>query len=432
MVKEMSVASYRFDAVVVGAGPAGSSAAYTLAEKGFKVLLVERGRSPGSKNMFGGRVYVSPLKDIYPDFEKKAPIHRWVTKERISLVHGDEMATFEYEGKNDKSFTTYLTQLSAWMAKQAEEAGAILLNEITVDGFYLEDDFVRGIVVGDEVLKADVVIDAEGVNRLLLEKSGLVPKLRPQQVALGIKEVIKLGVENINNLFGLDSDEGLAWILMGDVTRGVPGGAFIYTNKDSVSLGFVVYLQDAIYKVKDHISKFIEDLRLHPLLNKYFKDGRIMEYSSHLIPEDINSLMPQKPYYNGLLIVGDAAGFLLNLGYTYRGVDFAAYSGYLAAKAVEDSHGKGDMSEESLSVYKKYLENSFILRQLKKFKDVHSLMKKERMFELYPTLANHIARELFHIDYESPKVLEAIKKAKEGKIGWFTLLRDLYEVSRKI
>ena len=428
----MATASYKFDVVVVGAGPAGSSAAYTLAKKGFKVLLVERGRSPGAKNMFGGRVYVSPLKEIYPDFDSKAPIHRWVTREKVSLVDGDNMTTLEYEAKDSKSFTTYLTQLSSWMAKQAEEAGALLLNEITVDRLYMDDGFVKGIVVGEEVLKADVVIDAEGINRLVLEKSGIVPKLKPSQVALGIKEVIKLGVEEINTNFGLESDEGLAWILMGDVTKGVPGGAFIYTNRDSISLGLVVYLQDAIYKIDKHISNYIERLRLHPLLNKYIKEGRIMEYSSHLIPEDIGSIMPPKPCYNGLLIAGDAAGFLLNLGYTYRGVDFAAYSGYLAANAVEYAHDHGGYTEDNLSIYKKYLEESFILKQLRKFKGVHSLMKKERLFELYPSLANHIARELFHIDYESPKILEAIKRAKEGKVGWFTLLRDIYEVSRKL
>jgi len=66
-----------------GAGPAGSSTAYTLAKKGFKVLVVERGGSPSSKNVFGGRVYADPLREIFPKFDKYAPIHRWVTKERI-------------------------------------------------------------------------------------------------------------------------------------------------------------------------------------------------------------------------------------------------------------------------------------------------------------------------------------------------------------
>ena len=428
----MGINSYKFDAIVVGAGPAGSSAAYTLAKKGFKVLLIERGRAPGSKNMFGGRVYIAPLKEVFPDFEKKAPIHRWVTKERVSFIDGENMTSFDYEGKEKKSFTTYLTQLASWMTKQAENAGAVFLNEITVNKLYAEDGKIRGVIVGNEKLNAEVVIDAEGINRLLLENSGFVPKLGPKHVALGVKEVIKLGTDEVNKLFGLDSKEGLAWILMGDITDGVPGGAFIYTNRDSVSLGLVILLEEAIYKIKDHISRYVERLRLHPLLYKYFKEGRIMEYSAHLIPEDVWSLMPSKYYYDGLIIVGDAAGFLLNLGYTYRGVDFASYSGYLAAKAVEEALGKGGATQENLSIYRSLLENSFILRQLKKFKKAHELMKNERIFKDYPILANMMAREIFSFDQEAPNMKEAFDRARKGRVGLLTLLKDLYGVSKKI
>jgi len=91
----MSVINQRFDAIVIGAGPAGSTAAYQLAKMGYKTLLLERGRTPGSKNMFGGRVYLQPLKDIYDDFEKKAPIHRWVKKERISFIDNENTTTIE-------------------------------------------------------------------------------------------------------------------------------------------------------------------------------------------------------------------------------------------------------------------------------------------------------------------------------------------------
>jgi electron transfer flavoprotein-quinone oxidoreductase len=428
----MSINSSRFDAIVVGAGPSGSSAAYTLAKKGFKVLLVERGRAPGAKNMFGGRVYIAPLKEIYPDIEKKAPIHRWVKREKVSFINDNNMTSIEYESEMGKSFTTYLTQLSNWMAKQAESEGAILLNEITVDRLLIEDGRVMGIKVGDEELRANVVIDAEGANRLLLEKAGLVSRIKPTEMALGVKEVIKLNVDDINKMFGLENGEGLAWILMGDITDGTPGGAFIYTNKDSVSLGLVVYLAEAIHKIEKHISRYFERLRLHPLLTKYFKEGRIMEYSAHMIPEDIQKFRPKKLYHDGLLITGDAAGFLLNLGYTYRGVDFAAYSGNLAAKAIEDAHNKGDMTKENLSIYMRYLEKSFILRQLEKFKKVHDLMKKERLFTIYPQLINIIASEIFHIEWESPKIMEALKKAKRDRVGWLTLIKDLYEVSRKL
>ena len=422
----------RFDAIVVGAGPAGATAAYQLAKMGYKTLLLERGRTPGSKSMFGGRVYIRPLKDIYEDFEKKAPIHRWVKKERISLVYDESATTIEYTSNKTTSFTTYLTQLSHWMANQAVEQGAILLTEIRVDRLYKEDGRYRGVVVEDEVVKSDVVIDAEGINRLLLEREGIVEKLSPDHVALGVKEVIKLEPDTINNLFGLDNNEGLSWILMGDVTDGIPGGAFIYTNRDSVSLGIVVLLGEAAKRIDRHIYILVEELRNHPLLYKYFKDGRIMEYSTHLIPEDPSRLMPKKLYYDGLMIVGDAAGLLLNQGYTYRGVDFAAYSGYIAAKAYEKAHGNGGVSEENLRVYQKMLEDSFVMKMLRKFSSVSRLMKKERLFSTYPQLINLLASKLMHIEYDSYKLKEAFDEARKGRVGLINIIKDLWEVSRKL
>ncbi len=428
----MSSPSYRFDAIVIGAGPAGSSAAYTLAKKGFKVLLVERGRVPGSKNVFGGRVYADPLREIFPDFDEKAPIHRWVTKEKISLVDGDRMTSIEFTGKAKVSFTTYLTELSAWMAKRVEDEGGIVLTEITVDSLVVRDGRVMGIRVGDEEVLADVVIDAEGINRLLLERAGLVPKLTPRYTGLGVKEVIKLSKKEVNDLFDLDDGEGLSWLFMGDVTKGLPGGAFLYTNRDSVSLGLVVMLEESMKNVKDHISKYVEGLRLHPLLEKYFRDGRIMEYSAHLVPEYVWPDLPHKLYGDGFLVVGDAAGLLLNLGYNFRGVDFAAYSGYLAAKAVEEAHSKGDMNAQNLSVYEKLLEESFILKQLRKFRNAPKMRENKRLYSLYPQLLNGVLSQLFHAKFETPKLMEAFKEEKKGKIGWFTLIKDLIEVIRSI
>ena len=422
----------RFDVIVIGAGPAGSSAAYTLAKEGFKVLVVERGRTPGSKNMFGGRVYAAPLKEIYEDFDKSAPIHRWVRKEKISLVYGDDMFSIEFEESESTSFTTYLTDLAKWMAKKAEDAGALIITEVKVDKLLMEDGWVKGIIAGNDKVYSNVVIDAEGVNRLVLERSGLVPKLSPEKVALGVKEVIKLSQDDVNKLFGLDGDSGLAWVLMGDVTNGVPGGAFIYTNRDSVSLGLVVLLSDAIKKIDAHISRYVENLRLHPLLYKYFKDGRIMEYSAHLIPEDVNALRPSKLAYNGLLITGDAAGLLLNLGYTYRGVDFAAYSGYLAAKAFKYAHESGDYSEGSLAKYVELLKNSFIFKNLDKFKNVHDLMLNKKLFTLYPELMNETAKKLFNVEYESPKLSQALKESMKGKTGLLSLLLDFYRIYRRL
>ena len=429
----MAEAPAKFDAIVIGAGPAGCSAAYYLASRGFKVVVIERGRTPGSKNVFGGRVYLAPLKEIYPDFEKSAPIHRWVTRERISFLHGNDLISVDYEGNDRKSFTTYLSQLTAWMALKAESAGAYIINDVTITGLLKEGSRVVGVKAGDESVKADVVIDAEGINRLVLERSGIVQPLSPSNVALGVKEVVKVNPDALANQFGLAEGEGMAWSLLGDVTGGIPGGGFIYTNKDSVSIGVVMLLDGAITGAREMVYRYVEGLKLHPKLIKYFKDSRIMEYSAHLIPENVMSLMPPQFAYDGLLIAGDAAGFLLNLGYTYRGVDFASYSGYLAGKAVEQAHGLGGMSAENLSVYTRMLEQSFIMKNLKRFSGVSKLMRNRRLFTSYPAMIASLMRHMYSLDFDSQKILtNLLSSAKENGISIYSLISDGIEVMSRL
>ncbi|MFN3621310.1 MAG: FAD-dependent oxidoreductase, partial [Nitrososphaerales archaeon] len=399
----LSKMTKRFDVVVVGAGPAGSTAAYTLAKKGFKVLLLERGRVAGSKNIFGGRVYSRPLEEIYPNL-KDAPIQRWVVKERLSLLHADNIISLDYEGRDGRSFICYLTELASWMAKQAEEAGSTIVTEITVDSLVKKDGFVKGVKVGDEVVEADAVIDCEGVNRLLLERAGLAEELRADQVALGVKETLKLGSAEIESRFGLGEKEGLSWIMLGDVTEGLPGGVFLYTNSAAISLGLVLMLNSA-KALNEPVYRLLERVRLSPFLSRYLKDSSIVEYSAHLIPE-ASSVMLSHPYSDGLLVAGDAAGYLLNLGYTYRGVDFAAYSGYLAAHAFEKAHAQGDFSKKGLECYEQLLKESFVLKQMLKFRGLHNLLNDKTLFSEYPKMLSSLARELFSFDYEAPTLIE--------------------------
>jgi len=88
-----------FEVAVVGAGPAGSAAALTLAREGVQVLLVERGTFPGSKNVFGGRIYSYALKRLLGDTWKDAPIERFVRKEGITFMTSDKSFSVEFESK---------------------------------------------------------------------------------------------------------------------------------------------------------------------------------------------------------------------------------------------------------------------------------------------------------------------------------------------
>src|SRR5215467_1486547 len=140
-----------FEVAVVGAGPAGSAAALTLAREGVQVLLVERGSFPGAKNVFGGRIYSYALKKLFGDSWKDAPIERFVRKEGITFMTSENAFSIEFESKDPTgSFTAKRSKFDKWMAEQAEKAGASLITDSRVDDLIIENGVVKGIVAGQD------------------------------------------------------------------------------------------------------------------------------------------------------------------------------------------------------------------------------------------------------------------------------------------
>ncbi|MEM2182369.1 MAG: electron transfer flavoprotein, partial [Nitrososphaerota archaeon] len=218
----------------------------------------------------------------------------------------------------------------------------------------------------------------------------------------------------------------------GEPTGYLPGGAFLYTNSSTISLGLVIFLDAAISRIDQHVYELLEGLRLSPVMMNIIGDGTLLEYGAHLTPEAGLSLCPNKLYSDGLLIAGDAAGLLLNLGYTIRGVDFAAYSGYLAAKAVIKAHENGDYSSMTLSYYQKLIEESFIMKEMKKHSDVSKLFGSNELFSLYPSLVIDTAKRLYEIEEYSPKLMEAFRESIRGKSSMISILFKLLKLVRTI
>lgn len=428
----------KFDVIVVGAGPAGCASAYLLAKAGFKVLVLERGRGAGSKELWGGKAYAQPLRDVWPELDKEAPIHRWVTKERISLVWGDRALTIEYKLGRRVAFTSYLTELVNWMARKAENAGAIVVDEVRVDEIVVKDGRVLGVRSGDDIVHADAVIDAEGVNRLLLEKIGLVEKLNPDHVALGVKEVLSLNPSLIEERFMLGKDEGLAWFVAGDVTLGLPGGGFIYTMRDSISIGLVLPIGPAARAAEagllnEHVSRLVEAFRLHPYFRNLWREADVIEYGGRMTIEAGLKLMPRKLYMNGLLVVGDAAGFLVNTGYTIRGVDMAVTSGRLAAEALIGAFNSGGPTEENLKSYEEKIRKSYIYRELENHSGIGDVMSDPFFFQKLPQIILKAAGKLFEADYEEPKLIRSfLNAANEENISLLKIIYKLGKVAGKL
>src|SRR2546425_642038 len=298
-----------FDVIVVGAGPAGSAAALTLARKGFSTLLVERGRSPGAKGMFGGRIYAWPFAELLPEWAKDCPIERRVVRENLAFLTDDASLGISFDAPKmaqgrGASFTALRAKFDAWFAKKAQDAGAASL--------------------------------------------------------------------------------------------GLRGGGFLYTNRASVSLGLVVSSEDLSRK-KVEIQEVQTKFRMHPAVQRLIRGGKVVEYSAHLVPELGAGMMPRLSG-DGVLVVGDAAGFLINNGYTFRGVDLAIASGVAAGEAAEAARAAGGMTAANLGAYEKVLRRRNGLTDLGRFRRAPLYMKKDRLFDVYPRMLMEIAERMYTVD----------------------------------
>lgn len=401
--------SDKFDVIIVGAGPAGSAAALTLAKAGLSVVVFERGEFPGAKNMFGGVLYTPILNRLVPNFWEEAPLERHIAKRRFGLLSKESEAAFEFrcEAFNKKppynqSFSALRAKFDPWLAKKAEEAGAMIIPETVVDDLLWKDGKVVGVKArreGGEV-EADVVIAADGVNSFLAKKSGLRKAFTWKVLAVAAKEIIGLPRETIEDRFSLEGDEGVAMEFFGDAVAGTVGAGFIYTNKETLSVGVACTINAFIDK-KVVPNDLLERFKAHPSIRRLIRKGEPLEYSGHMIPEGGYHQVPEI-ITDGLMLVGDAA-HLVNASFYHEGTNLAMASGLFAAETIIEAKEKGDFSRKGLSSYRTKLEESFVLKDLRKYRLVESWAHKNpKFFKEYPDLCLELLQDYFSIS-EKPK-----------------------------
>ncbi|MEG2934808.1 MAG: FAD-dependent oxidoreductase, partial [Gordonibacter sp.] len=401
-----------FDVIVVGSGCAGAVAAYTAASAGKSVLVVERGNFAGAKNMTGGRIYSHSLKKVFPDFEHEAPLERKITHERISMLGARSNMTIDFtsdelaeEGKD--SYAVLRAPFDQWLASKAEDAGAEYICGIAVEEL-LKDETgkVCGVRAAEDEITAEVTILAEGVNTLLAEKCLGNPRPKASQMAVGIKQVFELPAERIEDRFLCPEGEGAAMLFVGDCTHGSVGGGFLYTNRDSISLGLVATISTAADASNPYpVYQMLEDFKQHPAVAPILCGAKLVEHSGHMVPEGGYDMVP-KYVFDGCLVAGETAGLCMNMGYQVRGMDFAVASGRMAAEAAVVAIDKGDVSEEGLASYKIKMEDSFVIQDLKTFsKWPHVMEQWDSMFNDYPVMVKEIFNTMFSVDGRSQKPL---------------------------
>jgi len=418
----------RVDAAVIGAGLAGLTCAYTLAKAGLDVLVVERGDYPGSKNVTGGRLYMNPVRQYLPDIWDQAPFERHVTRERLTMLSDDTSITMDFrpaafDTKPYHSHILIRPKFDRWLADQVSAAGASIVSKYKVENLLRENGRISGIRAEGEDIAASVVVAADGALSFIAEEAGLRQRLNPEHFAVGLKETIELPQNVIEDRFNLHGEEGAAQLYFGSVTKGLTGGGFLYTNRQSVSLGIVVGLGSLMASSQQTESyQLLEEFKRRPEISALIDGGETVEYSAHAIPEGGIESMPRL-FADGILAVGDAAGLALNMGIIVRGMDMAIASGAMAAETIKDAKRRNNYDAATLATYETMLKNSFVLKDLQTFRNVWKVLNNPRLFEKYPRAMGALMLELMSIGPEpKPKLSStAIKHIRKNFLNLSTL-----------
>jgi electron transfer flavoprotein-quinone oxidoreductase len=298
----------KFDCIIVGAGVAGLAAAMTLARKNMKFLLIEKGEFAGSKNVSGGVIWGSDLARLVPDYweEKDAGWERYITQRRLTFL--DEQSSFSIDFKSShfqkkpySGVVVLRSKFDRWLAGKVEEAIAesdfamdsFVATNIKVDEVLMENGKATGIRTGEEEFHADSVIIAEGVNNLLTRQVGLQDDYVPaDHVLTGIKEVIRYDQEKLEDRFQLSGLGGMSNEYIGYATDGVEGGGFLYTNRDTISVGLVLGLKDLREKEKNRTT-FSIILRNIPPCRILSAGAKSLNIQRMLFHQGINASCPK-------------------------------------------------------------------------------------------------------------------------------------------
>lgn len=407
----------KFDCIIVGAGVAGLAAAMTLARNNMKFLLIEKGEFPGSKNVSGGVLWGSDLAKLVPNYwEEDAGWDRFINHRRLTFM--DEQSTFSVDFKsshfNETPYTGVVvlrSKFDRWLADKVEEAIAesdyamdsFIATNILVEEVLMEDGKAIGIRTGDEKFYADSVIIAEGVNNLLTRQVGLQDSYVPADHMLtGIKEIIRFDQKVLEDRFQLNGRSGMSNEFVGFASDGVEGGGFLYTNKDTLSLGLVLGLKDLREKGKKPYD-ILNTFKNHPVIADMIKGGEVVEYSAHIVSSGDKRVMPKKLHAHGLVVCGEAANLLMNAGKAIQGMDYAMRSGILAAETIVDSKKADDFSESAMKKYQNRLDDSYIMKDINNFQDAVHLLHDPVMTQKVPNLICDFGRNFFSIKNEPTK-----------------------------
>jgi electron transfer flavoprotein-quinone oxidoreductase len=429
-----------FDAIVVGAGMAGCSAAIRLAQGGANVLLLERGAEAGAKNLSGGVLWGHDLDRILPDWWHEMPLERHVVRKRFGFLTPESAVSFDFEDAAWRkepfvAHTVLRARTDAWLAQEAEAAGATVVTSVPVDRLNWEGSRVHGVVQGGETMSAPVTIIADGANSRLSLGTPIRPdpRLSGEATELGIKEVYRLDPATLEDRFGVGPNEAHVeeWVT-GIFPPGVMGGGFLYTNRDTLSVGLILNLQSLFGKgVYSH--DLMEQFKLHPTIAGRLRGAELVEYGAKLISSGWAS-RPTSFFGDGWMIAGDAAGFVFSNGIVIQGMNYAVRTGLEAAETALAAKKAGAYGAGQLAEYERRLEATNVIADFRDFEGLDRVKWNPRFYTQYPRLASELFRSMM-TEVGGPKrhmrdLLRAARRASGLSLP--TLARDGIDLVRDL
>jgi electron transfer flavoprotein-quinone oxidoreductase len=278
----------KFDVAVIGGGSAGLAALQQLSSLGKQAVLIEAGKTVGCKNVSGGILYskkpkngkVYNVEDVYGEqFLYNAPTERLITKYILHNTSKDKIfsidLTVAHKYQANFGYSVLLNPLNSWFAhvanETAEKQGGGIVSGVHVKNITWHQG--KTIIETDELKEFEVkaIIAADGVNSELADITGARQKFSPEELYQGVKVVLKLPEEIINERFGITSDEGAAHLFAGDITLNHIGGGFLYTNRETLSVG-AVYHYDSLMTRAAEPYELVNALLMNPLVKEFIKD----------------------------------------------------------------------------------------------------------------------------------------------------------------
>ncbi|MGZ5509341.1 MAG: electron transfer flavoprotein [Nitrososphaeraceae archaeon] len=294
-----------FDVTIVGGGSAGLAALKHLSTLGKQSILLEAGKEVGSKNVSGGILYskksnngkIYNVEDIYGEsFLTESPYERLITKYILNVTSKDKVFSIDltesHNYQTNFGYSVLLNKLNSWFAKEAQSAaekqGGGIITGVHVRALRWDEKRSKIIVETDEVeeFETKVLIAADGVNSEIAEMAHAREKFSPSKLYQGVKVLVKLPEKLIEERFDItNSDEGVAHLFAGDVSLNLIGGGFLYTNRDSLSLGGV-YHYDSLLKNPIEPSEIVNAMLRNPLVSELIKDDVPLKEIDKTLPKE--------------------------------------------------------------------------------------------------------------------------------------------------